>query len=443
MRISLSEKFTYSKLLRFTAPSIGMMIFTSIYGVVDGFFVSNYAGKTSFAAINLIMPFLMLFGAVGFMVGTGGSALVAKMMGEGNTKRANGLFSMLIYLSIAFSIVLSVVGIILLRPISVMLGAEGEMLNDCITYGRIILPMIAAFILQYEFQSFMVTAEKPKLGLAVTVLAGMTNIILDAVFVAVFDWGLVGAAVATAISQLIGGIVPLIYFARPNSSTLRLTKASFNGRDLLKVCSNGSSEMMSNLSMSIVNILYNYQLMKFAGNDGVAAYGVIMYVNFIFIGVYMGYSVGSAPIFGYNYGSKNHDELKCLFRKSLILMSIFSVTLTVLAELLSYPLAKIFVNYDPELLSITHRALMLYAVSFLLMGFNIFGSSLFTALNNGLISAVISFSRTLLFQIISVLVLPIIFGFDGIWLSIVAAELFSLAVTVFFLVTQRKKYGYA
>lgn len=442
MKIKLSEHFTYRKLLRFTLPSIIMMIFTSIYGVVDGIFVSNFVGKTPFAAINLIMPFLMILCTVGFMIGTGGSALVSLKMGEGDKKKANQIFTMLVYVSVIIAILLSTLGLLFLRPISYLLGARGTLLDDCVTYGTILLPALVFFVLQNEFQSFFVTAEKPKLGLFVTVGAGLTNIVLDALFVAVFDWGLVGAAVATAASAVVGGATPVVYFFSKNSSLLRFTKAKFEFKPFVKTCANGSSELMTNISMSLVNILYNYQLMKFAGEDGVAAYGVIMYVNFIFISVFFGYSIGSAPIIGYHFGAQNHTELKSLFRKSLTIIASLSLAMTVLAELLSYPLSKIFVGYDAELFSMTCRAFMLYSLSFLFMGMNIFGSSFFTALNNGLVSAAISFLRTLLFQVAAVLLLPLAFGLDGIWCSIIAAEVLSLFVTIIFFVTQRKRYKY-
>ena len=442
MKLQLSDHFNYRRLLRFTFPSIIMMIFTSIYGVVDGIFVSNFVGKTPFAAINLIMPFLMIFGAIGFMIGTGGSALVAKTMGEGDKEKANRLFSMLIYLSILFGVALTVIGIAFLRPISALLGAEGQMLEDCVTYGRIILIALTAFLLQNEFQSFLIAAEKPTLGLIVTVAAGVTNMVLDALFVAVFEWGLVGAAVATALSQVVGGIVPLIYFILPNKSLLRLTRFTFDARALLKTCTNGSSEMMTNLSMSLVNMLYNFRLMEYAGEDGIAAYGVIMYIGFIFIAIFIGYSIGVAPIVGYHFGAENHTELKSLLRKSTLILGVFSVLMTLAAELLATPLSMIFVGYDEALLELTVRGFMLYSICFLVVGFNIFGSSFFTALNDGLVSAVISFLRTLLFQIGAVLLLPLVLELDGVWLAVVAAELAALVVTVFCFVRFKGKYHY-
>lgn len=442
MKLQLSEHFTYSKLIRFTIPSVIMMIFTSIYGVVDGIFVSNFVGKTPFAAINLIMPFLMIFGAIGFMIGTGGSALVAKTMGEGNPQKANRIFSMLIYLSVAFGVALTVIGIVFLRPIAGLLGAEGEMLEDCVTYGRIILIALTAFILQNEFQSFLIAAEKPTLGLAITVAAGVTNIVLDALFVGLLGWNLVGAATATAISQAVGGLIPLLYFIFPNQSLLHLTKFSFDAKALLKTCTNGSSEMMTNLSMSLVNILYNFQLMKYAGEDGIAAYGVIMYVGFAFVAIFIGYSIGVAPIIGYHYGAGNHSELKSLFRKSLWVLAACSLLMTASAELLASPLSRIFVGYDAALLAMTTRAFMLYSLCFLVLGFNIFASSFFTALNDGLVSGVLSFLRTLLFQVATILLLPMIWELDGVWLAIVASELIALFVTIFCFFRFKEKYHY-
>nr|WP_300818474.1 MATE family efflux transporter [uncultured Acetatifactor sp.] len=442
MKIQLSDSFDYKKLLRFTFPSIIMMVFTSIYGVVDGFFVSNFVGKTPFAAVNFIMPFLMILGTVGFMFGTGGSALIAITMGAGDKERAQRLFSLFIYVSVICGILIGALGIVVIRPVAAWLGAEGEMLDNCVVYGRIILAVLPALILQYEFQSFFITAEKPKLGLAVTVAAGVANMVLDALFVGVLRWGLVGAAAATAISQSVGGIIPLIYFGRPNTSLLRLTRTKFDGRALLKACTNGSSELMSNISMSVVGMLYNIQLMKYAGEDGVAAYGVLMYVNMIFLAAFIGYSVGVAPVIGYHYGAGNHGELKGLLKKSLVLIGIFSVGMVALAEGLARPLALIFVGYDPELLDMTLRGFLVYSFSFLFAGLAIYGSSFFTALGNGLVSALISFLRTLVFQVAAVLIFPLIWGLDGIWFSIVAAELVAALVTVAFLAGKRKKYHY-
>lgn len=443
MKIQLSDHFTYGRLLRFALPSIVMMIFTSIYGVVDGIFVSNFAGKTPFAAINLIMPYLMVFGVAGFMVGTGGTALIAKTLGMGDRKKANEIFSMLTLVCIISGVILTVIGMLLLRPAAVLFGAQGQILTDCVTYGMIVLPATTAYILQYAFQSFCVTAEKPNLSLGMMVVAGVCNILLDTLFVAVLPWGLVGAAAATAIAQIVGAVIPLVYFARPNSSLLRLGKFRFDPKALLRTFTNGSSELMSNLSMSLVGMLYNLQLMQYAGEDGIAAYGVIMYVNFVFMAVFIGFAIGSAPLIGYNYGADNREELKNLFRKSLVILGVFAVAMTLSAEVLAAPLASVFVGYDRTLLEMTTRGFMIYALSFLMCGFNVFGSSMFTALNNGLVSAVISFVRTLVCQIVAVLCLPMIFDLDGIWLAIVAAELAALILTVFCFIKFRRRYHYA
>lgn len=440
--IQLSDHFTYKKLLRFTLPSIAMMIFTSIYGVVDGFFVSNFVGKTPFAAVNFIMPFLIILGAFGFMLGTGGSALISKIMGEGKMEKAHSLFSMVICVSILLGIVIAVLGVICIRPIAALLGAEGVMLDNCVLYGRIILAAIPAFMLQQEFQSFFILAEKPQLGLYITVSAGVANMVLDALFMAVFQWGVAGAAIATAISQVIGGVLPLLYFWRPNTSRLKFTRLSFDGKALLRICTNGSSELMSNVSMSLVGMLYNIQLMKYAGENGVAAYGVLMYVCMIFIAAFIGYTIGTAPVISYHYGAGNHSELKSLLKRSLIIVGIFSIGMLILGEVLAKPLSILFVGYDASLLNLTLRGFMIFSFSFLFSGLAIYGSGFFTALNNGLISAAISFLRTLVFQTAAILILPRIWGIDGIWISIVVAEVMAALVTVLFWTGNRKRYHY-
>ena len=444
MRIQLSDHFSYGKLIRFTIPSIAMMIFTSIYGVVDGFFVSNFAGKTPFAAVNLIMPFLMIVATVGFMFGTGGTALVAKTFGEGDDKRANKLFSLFTYTAFILGVILAVVSIIFLRPISVFLGAQGELLENCVIYGRIILCALPFYILQLLFQSFFVTAEKPQLGLVVTVCAGITNMLLDAVLVMLLpqEYKLIGAAIATASSQTVGCVIPLFYFFRKNNSTLRLGKTDFDGRAIGKACLNGSSEFMSNVSMSVVSMLYNIQLLKYAGENGVAAYGVMMYVSMIFSGAFIGYSIGTAPVIGYHDGARNCGELKSILKKSLLLIGGFAVLMVILSELSAVPLARLFVGYDTELMEVTVSGFRIFALSFLLMGFAIFGSGFFTALNDGLTSALISFLRTLVFQIAAVLILPLLIGIDGIWMSIVVAEFMAVVLTFLFLKMKQKKYGY-
>lgn len=440
--IQLSDHFHYKHLLRFTMPSIIMLVFTSIYGVVDGFFVSNFAGKTQFAAVNFIMPLLMILGCVGFMFGTGGGALIAITMGTGNGKKANEIFSLLVYVSAGCGVALGLVGLLLLGPVAVLMGAEGDMLEACVRYGRIVLAALPFFVLQYEFQCLFATAEKPKLGLLVTVAAGMTNMVLDALFVAVFSWGLEGAAAATALSQFVGGVIPLIYFGRKNSSLLRLVKCRFDGGALVKACTNGASELMSSISMSIVSMLYNVQLMKYAGEDGVSAYGVLMYVSMIFQAVFIGYSVGAAPVVSYHYGADNRAEVRGVLGKSLLLTGLFSLLMFAAGETLARPLAALFVGYDGGLLDMTARAFAIFSISFLFSGFSIFCSSFFTALNDGLTSALISFLRTLVFQCAAVLIFPVFWELDGIWLSIVAAEALALAVAGLFLAGKRKYYHY-
>jgi putative MATE family efflux protein len=442
--IRLSDHFSYGRLLRFTLPSIAMMVFTSIYGVVDGYFVSNFAGKTPFAAVNLIMPFLMIVSTVGFMFGTGGTAIVARTLGEGDGEKANRRFSLVVYFSFALGILFAVLGFILLRPVARLLGAEGSLLENCVVYGRIILCALPFFVLQLLFQSFFVTAEKPKLGLIVTIASGVTNMVLDVVLVTLLpmELKLVGAAVATAMSQFIGGVIPLIYFFRKNSSLLRLGKTVYEGKALLKAAVNGSSEFMSSVSMSIVGMLYNVQLIKFAGEDGVAAYGVMMYVSMIFAAAFIGYSIGTAPVIGFNFGAQNHEELKGILKKSLIIITAFAAIMTISAELMAVPLGKVFVGYDDQLMNLTVSGFRIFALSFLFMGFAIFGSSFFTALSDGLTSALISFLRTLVFQVLAVMLLPLVFGIDGVWYSITAAELMAAVLCFVFIGIKRKRFGY-
>lgn len=441
--ISLSEHFTYKKLIKFTLPTIVMMIFTSIYGVVDGLFISNVVKGSAFASVNLIMPALMIIGTIGFMFGTGGSAIISKTLGEGDDERANRYFSMLIYLEIILGVVFTIIGLIFLKPIAGLLGATEEMMPDCLTYGRILLIGMTAFILQNSFQSFLVSAEKPGFGLIISIIAGVTNIVLDFLFIYVFRWGVAGAAWATITSQFVGAIIPLIYFIRKNKSRLKLCKTKFEWSPIAKTCTNGSSEMVTNLSMSLVNILFNAKLMEMAGANGVSAYGIIMYVGFLFSGTYLGYSVGSAPIISYHFGAGNKDELKSLFKKSLKLLGIVAIAMTLLAELFARPLANIFVSYDKDLLKLTITALRLYSLSYIISWFNIYSSSFFTALNDGFVSALISFLRTLVFQVIVILILPKLFGINGIWLSVLVAEFLSLVVSIICLFKNRKKYEYA
>lgn len=440
--IALSEHFDYKKLFRFVLPSVVMAVFTQVYGVVDGLFVSNFVGKAAFASVNLMMPVLIILGAIGLMFGTGGSALISKTLGEGDRERANGYFSLFVVVIAVSGLALTAIGFLCLNPIVRAFGVSEETAAGCRVYAGVQFASLTALMLQYAFQSFFITAEKPKTGLAVTVVSGAVNIALDALFIAGFRWGVFGAALATALGQAVGGIAPLVYFLRKNGSLLRLGKPVRDGKAVLRACANGSSELLTNISTSLVNILYNAQLLKAAGEDGVAAYGVIMYVGFVFMGIFFGYAMGAAPVVGFHYGAQNQDELKNLFKKSLIVQAVVGVMLTALAEALSLPLARLFVGYDKGLEEMTCRGLRLYSVAFVIMGCNVFASSFFTALNNGAVSAAISFSRTLLFQCGAVLLLPLLWGLDGIWLSVVAAEILSLIVSAGFLAGMRKKYRY-
>lgn len=443
MNIGLSEHFTYKKLIKFTLPTIIMVIFTSIYGVVDGIFVSNCAGADSFAAVNLIMPAIMILGSIGFMMGTGGSALVSKTIGEGDKEKANRYFSMLIYLLTIIGFVLTILGVILVEPMAKLLGSDENMLQDCIIYGRTLLAFLIPLCLQNAFQSFLIVAEKPTFGLIISIISGISNMLLDFLFIYIFKWGVFGAAFATGISQAIGVIIPLIYFISKKNHILQFTKTKFELKPIIQAFTNGSSEMLTNLSTSLVNILFNSQLMKYVGAEGVVAYGIIMYIEYIFLGVYMGYALGSAPIVSYHYGADNKNELKSLLKKSIILIAITSLVMTGLAEILSKILASIFVSYDEELLNMTTTAIRLFSISYLISGFNIFASSFFTALNNGFVSAAISFFRTLVFQVAMIYLLPAILGINGIWLAVALAEILSLLVSILFFVKNKKKYQYA
>lgn len=442
MNIQLSDHFTYQKIFRFVLPSIVMMVFTSIYGVVDGFFISNFAGKTAFASINLVMPFIMILSGIGFMIGTGGTALVSKYLGQKEEKRANECFTMMVIFVIISGTIVSLIGVIFMRKISYFLGATEDMIEDCVVYGQIVLLFNMPYMLQNVFQSFMIAAEKPKLGLKITVLSGVTNMVLDAVFVGVFKWGVAGAAFATGASQCVGGFGPLIYFAKENDSRLRLVKTKLELEPILQAAGNGSSELMSNISSSLLGAVYNYQLMKYIGENGVSSYGVLMYVQFIFVAIYVGYAIGCAPIVSYHYGAENHAEVKNMLHKSITVMSFLGIVLAFVAFSLSSVLAKIFVGYDEELLALTIHAFKLFSLSFIFAGLNIYTSSFFTALNNGVISAAVSFIRTLIFQMAFVLFLPMILGTDGIWISSIAAEVAAFIVSLIFLVIERKEYQY-
>ena len=442
MRIQLSDHFSYGRMLRFVAPSVVMMVFTSIYNVVDGFFVSNYAGKVAFAAVNLMMPLLFVLMALGFMMGTGGSAIVAQALGEGRRDHASRCFSLLVYATLIVGGIITLLVQIGLPKIAAWLGARGPMLDDCILYGRITLAAMPLFMLQSVFQSFFVTAEKPKLGLFFTVAAGVSNIVLDALFVMAFRWGLVGAAAATAVSQAVGGLGPLVYFLRPNDSLLRLGRTSMMTRVLVRSCVNGSSELMSTVSGSVVTVLYNYQLMRLAGEDGIAAFGVIQYLSFIFAAVFLGYSVGIAPVIGYHYGARNAPELRSLFTKGVTLVAAAGAAMACASWLASDLLTRLFVGYDPALREMTLWGMRIYAFSFLICGINIFGSAFFTALGDGATSAAISFMRTLVFELLSVLLVPLLFGLNGLWGSIIVAESLALCITILFFAARRKKYRY-
>ena len=442
MRIKLSDHFTWSRLLRFTLPSIVMMVVSSVYSVVDGLFVSNLVGDMALSAVNIIFPVVMIIGAFGFMLGTGGSAIVARTMGEGNRKLAQQYFSLIVYSVIALGGVLSVACALLAGPIARLAGASDALIRDCVVYGRILLLGSVPFMLQVCFQSFFVVAERPQLGLAYSIAAGVTNMVLDYVLIAVFHLGIAGAAIATVLGYVVGGIIPLFYFATGERSGLRLTRSQLYPRQLLQACSNGSSELMSNISSSVISILYNLQLMRMVGELGVAAYSVMMYVDFVFVAAFLGFSIGSAPIVSYHYGADNRGELRNVFRTSGRVIGVTSVVMVLASEALSYPLASAFVGYNPELLAMTVHGFRLFALSYLFCGVNIYASAFFTALCNGVVSALISFARSLLFRGGMVVLLPLVWDLDGIWWAVVFAEGLGVLVSLGFLVSRREQYHY-
>lgn len=444
MKIQISDHFTFKKLIRFVLPSIAMIIATSLYGNVDGFFVTNWVGETPFAAINLSWPLIMIFGGVGFVFGTGGSAVVATALGENEADRANQNFSLIIYFGIALGILLGAIGFIFAPQFGVLLGADGELLKCSIKYMRILFCFTPAFILQNMFQSLCSTASKPKLGLDATIIAGVGNIVLDAIFIVGLKWGLVGAAIGTAMSQFFGGIVPLIFFARENDTNFKLCIPKFHRKVITKTCTNGVSEFVNNLTLSIVIILYNLKLMEIAGQNGVNAFGIIQYINFTFISVFIGIVMGSAPIISFNNGANDYAELQNVFKKEVTLLLSSGVILFGLAELLSKPFVYVFIQENKELFDMSVHGLRIFCIAFLLMGFNMLGSSLFTALENGGISAVIAFIRSFVFPIAALYTIPTLLGntLDSVWICQIIIEAFSFVMVLSFILGFRKRYKY-
>ncbi len=418
-----------------------MMIFTSIYGVVDVIFVSNVVGSGAFTSVNLVMPAVVIISTFGFMIGAGGSAVVSKTLGEGDKTNANRYFSMLIYFEIIVGIISTVLGLFTLKPILHLVGATEDLVGNCLNYGRILLLGIPFFILQSSLHSFLIVANKPNFGLIISIVSGLINISLDALIVWLLNLGVAGAAAATVISEAVGAVIPLIYFIF-KSDSITLVKTKIEKTPIIKACTNGSSEMVTNISMSLVNVLYNIQLLKYAGADGICAYGIIMYVSFLFSGTFIGYSIGSAPIISYNYGAQRTDELKSLLNKSIRILAVASITMTALAEIFANQMASIFVGYDENLQLLTANAIRLFSISYLLSWLNAFSSSFFTALNNGLVSALISFSRTFLFQLTMILVLPLVFKLNGIWLSEFSAEFLTAFLSIITILANKIKYNY-
>ena len=442
MTDKLNRHYSYGGLIKYAAAPAAMMIFTSLYTVVDGFFISNLAGKTAFAAVNLVIPYWMIMCGFGFMFGAGASALCGMLLGEQRRDLANQAFTSIVMASVLFSIVLMIIGLVTLRPVCELMGADAAMMPPCITYGNIVFAFLPTMFLQSLFQPLFSTMQKPALGFYFTLGAGLSNMVLDWVFVGLFGWGVAGAAFATGIGTVVGGVLPLIYVARSHSLTLQLVKCRISMHDVLKSAGNGSSELLSNVSQSVISIFFNWQLLRYAGETGVAAYGIMMYVGFIFVALSMGYMVAVSPLISYQYGAQHHHELTSLYKKSLIICAVSGIIMFIAAELLAEPLARFFGGYDPELYKMTVHGFRIVCILFLLSGFNIFATAFFTALNNGLISGMLAFCRTFLFQLICIFVLPELFGLEGIWLSCVTAEVFALIVSIITLKLQKRRYHY-
>ena len=440
--VQLSDHFDYRTLIRFTIPSVLMMVISSVYSIVDGLFVSNFAGSDGFAAVNLMMPIAMMISCIGFMAGAGGSALISKTLGEQEAEKAREQFSLIIYLIIGFSLVIGVTVFLLVPQIARMMGAEGAIYDNCVIYGRILISALPAFMLQILFQNFLVVAEKPQMGMVIAISSGVTNIVLDALFIAVFQWGVAGAAIATMLGQTIGGIVPLGYFLLKKNHLLWFTKFKFRWETLKRTCVNGFSAFIGNASNSLVGIVFNLRLMDLMGSDGVVAYGVVMYVTYIVTGVFMGYSTGIAPVFSYNLGSGNAEEIKGLLKRSLVSIAVSALVLVAFVQIFARGLAAIFVSYDENLMILTTTAIRLFNISFLVAGFNIFAAAFFAALNNGVVSSILSLSRTLVFTLGCLFILPAVIGNNGIWLSVTFAEVFSVLVAGYYVVKNREKYQY-
>ena len=440
--VQLSDHFDYRTLIRFTIPSVLMMVISSVYSIVDGLFVSNFAGSDGFAAVNLMMPIAMMISCIGFMAGAGGSALISKTLGEQEAEKAREQFSLIIYLIIGFSLVIGVTVFLLVPQIARMMGAEGAIYDNCVIYGRILISALPAFMLQILFQNFLVVAEKPQMGMVIAISSGVTNIVLDALFIAVFQWGVAGAAIATMLGQTIGGIVPLGYFLLKKNHLLWFTKFKFRWETLKRTCINGFSALIGNASNSLVGIVFNLRLMELMGSDGVVAYGVVMYVTYIVTGVFMGYSTGIAPVFSYNLGSGNAEEIKGLLKRSLVSIAVSALVLVAFVQIFARGLAAIFVSYDENLMILTTTAIRLFNISFLVAGFNIFAAAFFAALNNGVVSSILSLSRTLVFTLGCLFILPAVIGNNGIWLSVTFAEVLSVLVAGYYVVKNREKYQY-
>ena len=438
--IKLSDHFTYSRLLLFALPTIGMILISITYDVVDGYFVSNFIGKTAFSAVNIIYPFQLALSMVGYMFGAGGSALIAAELGNGHAQNARLYFTLIVKAAAVIGTVLAILGILFLRPIAVLIGATPEILNYGLPYGRTLFLFLPVMILGYAFQSILITAEMPRLGLYISIGNLFSNLLFDWLFVAVLKWGMVGAAAATGIGACLNGIIPLLYFAKPRSGPLHFVRGKAQIGPLLKACANGASEMVNDLATSLIFIFYNFQLLRLLGEDGVAAYGVTVFVEGIFASVFYGMAMQATSIVGYHFGAQNHTELRSLLKKGIVLNLAFGILMFFLAQFSASFISGIYVGYDEKVFQLSVHALKMFAFAFLLQGFNEYASAYFTGLNNGLVSGILAFTRTFVFQTAAIFLLPVFWGADGLWVAQAAAELFAALTAVFFFAAHRKEY---
>lgn len=426
---SIGREFGFFSLLKFALPSVIMMMVMGLYSMVDSMFVSRFVSTNALSAINVVYPVINLLIGLGVMLASGGSAVIAAKMGAGKTDEARRDFSMIVTIGLASSIVIAVAGLIFIRPIVTFLGASELLVDYAVTYLAIILMFAPANMLQMLFQMFFVTAGRPGLGLTFIIGAGLVNAVLDYVFIVPLGMGIAGAALATGIGYLIPAAAGLIFFFGKKKE-LYFTKPKFSAAVLGSSCSNGSSEMVSNLSMAVVTLVFNRIMMNLAGEDGVAAVTIVMYAQFLLSSIFMGFSLGVQPVISFHHGAGNRRNLKGIYRHCIVFIAIAAVSVFAVAMTLGPTLTTIFTPKDTNVWTLAVRGFMILPFCFLLEGFSIYASAAFTALGDGKTSALISFLRTFLFILTGLLTLPLAFGIDGVWLAVPVAELCSVLVVI-------------